>query len=79
MLKFRSVTGTDGTIWESVREDEVDGNGATPPGEPPPRVRVTFSSSLREVAVTLPRTWPDAGAWPDWVIVGEIERSLAAK
>ncbi len=76
MLKFRSVTGADGTIWESVREDELDGNGATAPAEDASRVRVLFSSTLREVAVVLPRTWPDAAAWPDWLIIGEIERAL---
>lgn len=79
MLKFRSVTGADGTIWESKREEELDGNGAAAPGEPPPRVRVIFQCTLREVEVILPRTWPDAGMWPDWVIVGEIERAVSAK
>lgn len=79
MLKRRSVTGTDGTIWQSMRAQPVNGDGADAVEVAADHVCVTFQGGAREVDVILPRTWVDHGTWPDWVIVGEIERTIAKK
>ncbi|HJR42852.1 MAG TPA: hypothetical protein VJ812_12230 [Gemmatimonadaceae bacterium] len=73
MIKRRSVTGSDGTIWQSVRQEVLEpATGAD--GAEPEQVRVTFQGGAREVGVLLPHNWLDQSTWPDWVIVGEIER-----
>ena len=78
MLRRRSVTGNDGTIWQSVKEEVLQpaakeaGGGIA--GADVEQVRVTFEGGGREVAVPLPHNWLDHATWPDWVIVGEIER-----
>jgi hypothetical protein len=75
MLKRRSVTGNDGTIWQSVRQEVLEpatgGDGGPVEAE---QVRVTFQGGGREVGVVLPHNWLDQSTWPDWTIVGEIER-----
>jgi hypothetical protein len=73
MLKSRSVSGTDGTVWESVKERD---GAQQSNGSAPEQVHVTFSGGIREVEVALPHGWSDVSAWPDWVILGEIEKTL---
>jgi hypothetical protein len=76
MLKRRSVAANDGTIWQSIKQEAAASDGASGEGVAVEQVRVTFQCGARMVDVLLPPSWPDQTVWPDWVIVGEIEREL---
>lgn len=79
MLRRRSVTGSDGTIWQSVKQEELQPAGAGREAGEAEQVRVTFEGGVREIEVLLPHNWLDQSTWPDWVIVGEIERETKPK